>query len=412
MKQTIFTGFSPNHNSRSLRTALGFLVFPWKWPALRTGKSAAKVEEHLRKIFEVDHAYTIDSGRSALQVILEEIGIAKGDEVLVQAYTCVVVINAITFAGGVPVYVDIDDQLNMDPADAKKKCTKKTKAIIIQHTFGVSAQMDELCELAKKQNLTVVEDCAHTIAGSVDGEMLGTIGDVALLSFGSDKVISCARGGAIITKDNKLGKKIASRTKKLPKMSMWMLLQHLLHYPFFAIGRRTYRFGFGKVLLLLGKILHITNRIIYPKEKAGVSMPALPAKMPNALATILLTELTKLEDVQEHRKYIAGIYNSELAERTIQKDISDDDVQLDVPLEVEDPQALFETLKKEGVHLGLAWSGAVIVPRDIDMQATQYVQGSCPNAEDIAPKIIQLPNNRHIHKRDAIRIVELVNKYK
>ena len=117
------------------------LFVPRSWYA---GPSVDAVEDWMKKYHEVDFAQTYDSGRSALYCALKALGVGEGDQVLVQAYTCLVVVNAIVWTGAEPVFVDVGDDLNMDVSDARQKYTSKVKAMIIQHTFGSLADINGL----------------------------------------------------------------------------------------------------------------------------------------------------------------------------------------------------------------------------------------------------------------------------
>ena len=120
-KKPIFSGFNPNMTTADLKVAGAFLLLPWKWSQIVQGLNPKRVEEWFEKYFSVKYAHTFDSGRSALKIALESAGVQEGHDVLVQGYTCVVVSNAITSLGAKPVYVDIDDDLNMSPDELQKK---------------------------------------------------------------------------------------------------------------------------------------------------------------------------------------------------------------------------------------------------------------------------------------------------
>ncbi|MBI4130447.1 DegT/DnrJ/EryC1/StrS aminotransferase family protein, partial [Candidatus Roizmanbacteria bacterium] len=146
---------SPNTESDDSILAIKTLLQPWKW---KTGREIEKVEEWFRKEFNTDTAVSFNSGRSALWALLKAFSIGQGDEVLVQAFTCVAVPEVVMWVGATPVYCDIDDTYNIDPNDIEKKITKKTKAIIVQHTFGIPARIREIREIGNKYNLIVIED--------------------------------------------------------------------------------------------------------------------------------------------------------------------------------------------------------------------------------------------------------------
>lgn len=413
-QKTIFTGFAPNLTARDTVLALSYLFLPWKWSQINTGNNIELAERKLEEYFKVSSAYTFDSGRSALFFAIKALGIGLNDEVLVQGYTCMVVSNAIMHSGAKPIYIDVNDDFNMNANDIEKKITGETKALIIQHTFGLAADMDGLLAIAKKYNLFVIEDCAHSLGASFEGKLLGTFGEIGMLSFGADKIVSCVRGGALITNSVELGEKIKALQNELPTPTLGKTLQHLAHHPFFYVGKKTYHLYFGKIILALAQRLHLMNKIIYDAEKKGETVSFYPSKLANSLAVILLNQLTEMDEINVHRKKIADFYNANIKTGSIElpwkyeKIKSDNCVYLRYPILSKDPTKLFAKAKRRSIILG-NWYDNVIAPIDIDMSKTEYVLGSCSNAEKIAGMSVNLPTDRHISIKDAARIVEVIN---
>ena len=259
--KTIFTGFAPNLTARDAVISLGYLFLPWRWPSVIKGEFPALAEKKLQEYFNIKHACVFDSGRSALYYALKALGAGEGDEVITQAYTCVVVINAIKFTGAKPIFIDISNDFNMDPAELENKITPKTKILIIQHTFGLPAKINEIITIAKRHNLKIIEDCAHSLGARYGGKLAGTFGHIGMLSFGSDKIISCARGGALISADDKIGYKIKTLSAQLPPPKLLKILQHLMHFPIFYIAKPVYHLFIGKFILILAKKLNKLERI-------------------------------------------------------------------------------------------------------------------------------------------------------
>lgn len=406
-KKTIFTGFSPNTSSRDVRAALSFLFFPWKWPYIKHGRQVGLVAERLRHFFGVSHAVPVDSGRSALLLALKSFGIQKGDEVLVQAYTCVVVINAIQFSGGTPVYVDIANNFCMDPDDVRKKITSRTKAMIIQHTFGHAAPLDALLSIAREHGINTVEDCAHVFGATYRGKKLGTFADIAMLSFGSDKAISSIRGGAVITNDAALATYVSQELERLPSMPLSLIIKHLFHYPVFYIGRAWYRIGLGKALLSITKRSGLINLIIEPAEKKGQQPDWFPATYPNALAALLLVQMNDIDRINMHRSVLSRYYAEKLSGITGMAHPPQDEesVLLRYTIQVQNPSSIHFCMKQKGILLG-DWYDSVIAPKDIDAAATGYIPGSCPRAEQCAASSVNLPTGRLVEIRDAEVIID------
>lgn len=411
-KKPIFTGFAPNLKIQDVFTAVGFLSLPWRWRKLRVGESVGRVENWLKNYLKTKYAFTFDSGRSALHYALKALGADYNCEVLVQSYTCVVVINAIKWTGAKPIYVDIDNNFNIDCADLVKKITQKTKILIIQHTFGRPADLDKLLEIAREHNLKVVEDCAHSFGAKHNGQLTGTFGDIGMFSFGSDKNISCVRGGALITNSDDLAKKIADFRSRLPLARLVKVTQHLWHYPAFSKGKLLYNLWIGKFILAFAKKINLINKIVYPPEKEGRQVSFYPSLLPNALAEILLNQLKHTTQTTEHRQMIAKIYNDEIINSEIKKpEWSDESVWLRYTLLIKNPQELHARAKKEGIILG-NWYDCPVAPKDIDLAATDYQLGSCPNDEKLSQMSINLPTDPCITPKDAKRIVQLINLWK
>jgi perosamine synthetase len=170
---------------------------------LSQGEAVKRFEVAFSRMHAGRHAIAVNSGTSALHLALRALGVRQGDEVIIPSYVCASLLNAVRYAGGTAVFADIDlDDLNISPADIKKKVTGKTKAVIVPHMFGLPAKMEEIVRIG----IPVVEDCAQTIGVRTGGKMVGTLGKIAIFSFFSTKVMtSCGEGGMVITKSARLG---------------------------------------------------------------------------------------------------------------------------------------------------------------------------------------------------------------
>lgn len=411
MQQTVLTGLSPNTNAKDACIASAYLFLPWKWLTLVSGSYKQKAKSFLEKRFYDKQVYLYDSGRSALYIALSALDISSGDEVLLQGYTCVVVTNAITRTGATPVYVDIDDTYNIDPDLVEQHITKKTKALIIQHTFGAPAKLSKLMQIAKRHNLIVIEDCAHSLGAKYNGKFIGSFGDLAMLSFGSDKAVSSVRGGALVVNNEKLVDPIEEMGKSLlKKYPRILLLQHLLHVPIFYLGRSLYHLGIGKVLLFFASRVGLVNKIIYPIEKSGGVHRAFPAALPNALAHLLYEQLLTLDTKDAHRRKIVELYQQSLGNLVTSLKIQEGSVYLRYPVEVQNREEVMQQSKKRGLYLG-DWYTTIVAPADIDQSATQYKPGSCPRAELAAKHIVNLPTHTSITKKEVLRIVDCIKEY-
>lgn len=150
------------------------------------------------------YAQAVTSGSAALKVALVALGVGPGDEVITQGFTFVATWEAIFDVGAVPVFAEIDETLNMDPADLEKKITDKTKAIIPVHMLGAPARIEEIKSIADRHDIPVIEDTAQAAGCRMNTRHLGTFGICGTFSFDSVKTMTTGEGGMIITDDEDL----------------------------------------------------------------------------------------------------------------------------------------------------------------------------------------------------------------
>ena len=173
-----------------------------------SAKSSATMNEKLEKKFAKIHgqnyAITANSGTSTLHMALDAVGVGHGDEVIVPSLTVAMCGYSIWQCGAVPVYCDIDEKTFLiDPKDIQKKITKRTKAIMVVHLYGLMCDMQSIMRIAKKNKIAVIEDCAQCFLGTDDKNRIsGTIGAVGSWSFETTKHITTGDGG-IVTTNNK-----------------------------------------------------------------------------------------------------------------------------------------------------------------------------------------------------------------
>jgi dTDP-4-amino-4,6-dideoxygalactose transaminase len=159
------------------------------------------LEQEVARRCGVNYAVGVNSGTSALLTALAGLGIGPGDEVIVPGYTFVASISSIIFSRAVPVLAEVDQTLNLDPADVLRKITSRTRAIMPVHMLGNPARMDELKAIAGEHNLFLIEDAAQAFGATYRGKAVGSIGDAGAFSFNGFKMITAGDGGMVITRD-------------------------------------------------------------------------------------------------------------------------------------------------------------------------------------------------------------------
>lgn len=163
-----------------------------------------RLEREAADLLQTKHALAVNSGTSALICALVGVGVGPGDEVLVPAYTWVSTAAAPLLLGAVPVLVDIDESLGMDPTDLEHKITARTRAIVPVHMLNLVADMDSITAIAQRHGLAVVEDACQAFGVRYRGRRVGTIGDAGAFSFSQTKNISAGEGGMVVTDDDRV----------------------------------------------------------------------------------------------------------------------------------------------------------------------------------------------------------------
>jgi perosamine synthetase len=181
-------------------TALRYLASPRR---LVRGPAIEEYEEAFARQIGVRHACSFSAGRVALYGVLKALGIGPGDEVLMQVPTNVVVPNAIRYTGARPIYVDCRlGNYNMDLTVAEQRITPRTRVLVLQHTFGIPADLDAALQLCRGYGLELIEDCVHALGSEYGGRQVGSFGRAAFFSTEETKTISTTMGGMLVRARN------------------------------------------------------------------------------------------------------------------------------------------------------------------------------------------------------------------
>ena len=180
------------------------VLMRYGFDGMRNGHWKAKaLEKALEEKLQVNHAQLVSSGTAAVTVALAAAGIGAGDEVIMPTFTFVASFEAIMMIGAIPILVDIDDTLTLDPIAVEAAITSKTKAVMPVHMCGSMANLDALQSICKKYGLLLIEDSSQATGATYKGKPLGSIGDIGCLSLDFVKIITAGEGGAVLTNNNK-----------------------------------------------------------------------------------------------------------------------------------------------------------------------------------------------------------------
>lgn len=361
--------FAPNEDHGDARLALSLSVTPSGW---YEGDSGALVEEKLTELFPNHRAALYFSARAALYEYLKALKLPPKSEVIVPGFTCEAVVIPIKALELTPVFADIDKEtFSLDPTDVKKKITKNTKLIILQHTFGIPPHRTEILALAKKHKIPVIEDLAH----GFDEQMVKKDFHKTdkLLSFGTAKAFSSVYGGAIMSENESLLKDLKESQNGLPVVPKGFLFRTLLYKPVYIFIKDTYDVGLGKLLHFTMNTLGVFPKVLSQTERQLGLDPYILKKYPNALATLALHQLNKFQSMQDIRRQVTDYYSDThgLAYRGLPLGR--------FPLLIKNRDELRTKLAKKNIFLGRWYHYTLSKP------------GECPIADEISHHIINLP---------------------
>lgn len=340
---------------------------------LRSGKLAQgeKVEEFEEKFADycgTKYAVATDNGTSALITALSAAGIGPGDEVITTPFTFIATANAIVFTGAKPVFVDIEEEtFNINPELIEAAVTKKTKAILPVHLYGLMADMPAISEIAKRYKLIVIEDAAQAHGANINGKKAGAWGLAGTFSFYPTKNMTTGEGGMITTNDENLAKKArVFRNQGMEK-----------RYYHDMVG---YNFRMTNIAAAIG-IEQLKKLEKFTK-----------ARIKNAE---YLTKKLRTMNPELITPYVPEGYRHVFHQYTIRVQSSEYGV---------DRDGLIEKLDKAGIGYGIYYP----VPVHKQKPFRRYSKESYPEAEKASEKVISLPIHPGLSKAELDTIVEVL----
>jgi len=357
-----------------------------------------------------DRVTLFGRGRVALYAILRALDIGPGDEVIVPSFTCVAVPNAILYAGARPIWVDIDPQTyTIDPAGVEAAVSSRTRAILAQNTYGLSADLAALNALADRDGVTIIDDCTHGLGGRYRGQPNGTIAPLSFFSTQWSKPFSTGLGGFAIALDGSA----AARLRELEAVAAEPSAIRVAALQALFFGRE--RAGSGRLLRGGRRLYRAISRMgIVPSsssrdELEGTSIPrGFLARLSDSQARHGSDQIVRLAADVERRRTIAHRYSDWLSAhgRTPAPEPAEREHSfLRYPLRVNDRQAFRAAAERVGVDLG-DWFVTPIHPVIDHLDRWGYLPGTAPNAERACREIVNLPTDptlgdRHVERVEA-----------
>ena len=338
-----------------------------------SGAGVAAFEKAFAEYIGTRYAVAVSNGTSALYIALEAMGIGKGDEVIVPPLTFFATVSSVLYLGAVPVFADLDlDDLCLSPASVKDKITSRTKAILPVHLFGAAAKMDDLLDIAGRHDIPVLEDCAQAHGTEYKNKKVGGIGRAGAFSFFATKHMTTGEGGLITTNDET----IVATAKILRSHGMSGRDDHVM----LGYNNRMTEIEAAIGLVQLKKLDEMNDRRIKNSEyllsrAKDLSWAHIPVPANNVRHTYFWCPIMvrpdygkTIEDLKAHlKKHHIGFrqrYQSPLYNQPILKQINPD-----------------------------------------------YADLHLPNVEQVAGRVIGLPNHPGLKQSDLDRIVAALNSF-
>lgn len=332
---------------------------------LSAGRQVREFEENFCACNNSRFAVATSSGTTALHVMLEAVGIGRGDKVFVTPFSFIASANAILYTGAVPVFVDIDPatfNLSYQELENAVKKHPDAKAVLVVHIFGLPADMLEIAELARRHNLVLLEDCAQATGAAYRGVKVGNFGKAAAFSFYPTKNITSGEGGMVVTGDPAVEEKV-------------------------------------RILVNQGQ------RSRYCHEVVGYNY-----RMSNIHAAIGLAQLGKLDEFNRIRVAYAKYYQGRINNPEVVKpDLPADRTHVfnQYTVRVKDREKFTRYLTGRDIGFGIYYPQ--IIPAQKPYRDNQ--SGAWPAAEKLAGSCVSIPVHPSLQRDEVLFIADAINNY-
>ncbi len=377
--------------------------------------------------------FLTESARSSFHLLLKSLELAEDSEVILPAFTCVVIVNPVLWAGLKPVYVDIEEKdFNTPVSGLIDAVTPNTKLILVQHTFGnyvdIKLLKSELSRIGRS-DIILVEDLAHVFGSNVSKNEYV---DASILTFGVEKTISTIRGGALFISKNSTNlknslEKVKSNYEKYSELGFLQYLKLILNPIFWQIILPIYDFGVGKITIgrlfvLLVRRLGLLGIAISKTEYSGGQPSHIETKIQPKFAEIGIKQLEKMPDLVKLRKNLTKIYSKKISntkfagnieQRFIVEKVNNRETELAFlryPLlldNIDECLKFVSRTKKLGITVG-DWYKTMFYTPEENYSELGYTKGSCPIAESVTRRIVNLPINSEVDERIVEKIIDVM----
>jgi dTDP-4-amino-4,6-dideoxygalactose transaminase len=355
--------------------------------------------DSLSNFFHVNHVFLTQSARVGLYAILKAYN--RPGRVLMPAYNCIVVPEAVHYAGYQPEFIDINlNTLNVTPKDYEIAITPDTTAILATHLFGIPCELDEIMQIFKKREILIIEDAAPAFGAEYGFKKIGCFGDASVISFHSTKVVSGGIGGAVLVNNDALAEKIKKILLPAERIgNKWQLFLKSIAYKTALIPflYTVIRYGYSK--------LH--KELMYEIIPATLEQPVrYVSQMPGYACTLVQRQFGRLEWNLNRRRKIAQIYLDELANHDgwilpkVPESSSPSWIQF--PMLCDNKIDFYKHMQSNGVDISWTYKYSC---------AESFGLDGFPNTQQAAKKIVSLPTTPYISDQQAYQICNKALKF-
>lgn len=351
-------------------------------------------------------------GRVAMAELLKAAGVRPGDEVAIQAFTCVAVPEAVLAIGARPLFVDIErDGYNMDPGSLAARLSSKTKAVVVQHTFGLPADLAGLRVAAGRAGIPLIEDCCHSYHSEIGSERVGSGSLGAFTSVEWGKPIAAGIGGIAWTQHDAVREKLAASRAGFAappavrgvKLRLQLMAHRILYRPsWYWPVRRAFKF-LSRVGAAEGN---------YNAVEAVAAAPDFRWTMVPHVERRVKRMLQELNAVTAHADQVTGRYRTGIRTGNVihpEPPAGGRAVYVRYPLRVSDKPAWLARAREQNVELADWYSTPIHPLGPAEWTSVGYEAGSCPEAEKRCGEVVTLPTHRGTSARDVDRAVAFFN---
>ncbi len=343
------------------------------------------VEKELNSYFPKKSVLFFDSGREALEFLARHV-FKPESKICLQAFTCSATVYPFLQNGISPIYLDINKEtLNVDFADLTGKIRPGTRAVLLQYTFGLlPKELPKILDFCRQNDFLVIEDLAHSFGNRYGGKYLGNFGDFSILSFGRDKVVSSVSGGALVINNDEYKHRLLKEYDKLKEPSWGIIIRRIFYLLYMSLLKKVYHLKLARISIFLLQKLGLLEMAVGKEEKRGLKTAQKSGKKLSALfLPLLYHQLMKLNTLTAIRKKNTQIYNTMYGKRLA-------GALLKYPLLFENRNELIDKARINHIYLD-TWYSHIIDPFGVNLRNYGYEKGSCPEAEAVCARIINLP---------------------